>query len=165
MNLLKRLAINGGVLLSILGGAKATPIFNPTNPFINPISLSGRFSFDYLGYSNFAKPGDEIGFFRGEECIGSSNLINPFGYYNDLKINPDSINYILNKIPSVNVKAFNLETNSLWNVKVMGYNSIAKTLDFQANEKIGYVPEPATIALFGAGLASLYLISSFKKKR
>ncbi|MEK6936332.1 MAG: hypothetical protein AABW67_06090 [Nanoarchaeota archaeon] len=40
MNLLKRLAIGGGVLLSILGGVKATPIFNPTNPFINPISLS-----------------------------------------------------------------------------------------------------------------------------
>ncbi|MEK6935276.1 MAG: PEP-CTERM sorting domain-containing protein [Nanoarchaeota archaeon] len=118
------------------------------------LSLSGRFSFDYLG---FAEPGDEIGIFRGDECIGSSSSINPVGYYNDLKINSDSINYILNKISSVNVKAFNLKTKSLWKTEVI-YNPDTENLDFYANKRIGYIPEPSTIALFGAGAVALGLI-------
>ena len=155
MNLLKRLAIEGGILLSILGGAKATPIFNPINTWNNYISLSGRLDFFDKDFQSFAKQGDEVGIFRGDKCIGSSSSISPVSHYFDLKIYNGAMKYILNGAYSI--KAFNLATSSLWDVKIMGYNPIENNIHFQAIENLGYIPEPSTIALLGAGAIALGL--------
>lgn len=163
MNLLKRLAISGGVLLSILGGAKATPFFNPINLGNNYITLEGRLSFLDNSFQGPAKTGDELGIFRWPVCIGSSGFIdeNQSHYFN-LKIYNGAIKYILNG--SYDVKAYKFETNSLWDVRIMGYSLPENNIHFQAFNPV-YVPEPSTIAIFGAGFAGLYLTRNLRKRK
>ncbi|MFA7707438.1 MAG: PEP-CTERM sorting domain-containing protein [Candidatus Pacearchaeota archaeon] len=158
MNLIKKLVM-GGIIL--FGASEATAnFFEPIVVWPNPVSFSGRLSFLGEDYKSSARLGDEIGIFRGDRCIASSNLIDPEkSHYYDLNLSLSLINGILNK--TYNIQAFNYETNSLWRAELKGYSLNDYQLHIQAVEKIKDVPEPGSFLLFMSGV----LASGLRKNK
>jgi len=86
-----------------------------------------------------------------DACLGSSGLINiNQSHYYDLKIDKSLYNDILKRKFDYNIRAYNMETNSLWKAEVMGIET--NSMHFRAYENLGYVPEPSTLALILSGL-------------
>ena len=141
---LTTLGLTTALAISSIGSAS---FFHPISPGNDYVTLEGRLSF----LDRFAKNGDEVGIFVDDACLGSSNLINiNQSHYYDLKIDKSLYNDILKRKFDYNIKAYNVETNSLWKVEVMGVET--NSMHFRAYENLGYVPEPSTLALILSGL-------------
>ena len=150
MKITKKLVTLG--LLGILGISSSAKIFNPVDLGENTKELTGRLDFynKNTGYSKWAQEGDEIGFFSGNLCLGSTNQVHSlWSHYIDLKINSDSWQDILDGKIDYFVKVYNSQTNSLWEPEIRGYS--ARGFDIQATSDLGYVPEPSTFGILGLG--------------
>jgi len=147
-------------LLGITSNSRAgifKSIYDPGRP---SVTFEGRMSFydEKTKYSKWMDNGrDEVGLFVGDTCIGSTSQVSSLwdSHYDGLNINTDYLNGIISGGLNYSVKAWNAETSSVWNAKVMGYRLQDNGMDVSAYENTYAIPDPSTVLLLSAGALAL----------
>jgi hypothetical protein len=159
----KRLALVTSLLALMFGitsNSRAGIFKSIYDPSKDSVTFEGRMCFHDLGnkYSKWMENGrDEVGLFVGDTCIGSTSQVSSqwSSHYDGLNINRDYLEGMVSGGLNYSVKAWNAETNSVWNARVMGTRFSQNGIDVSAYENTYAIPDPSTITLFGVGALAL----------